>query len=80
MTSPPERAALSVWLDDQGLNVGDVSSELVEPSFEGRREACVAKLRTRWALLPMVRYLRRPAGSGKFAGCSARPVELLIDD
>jgi integrase/recombinase XerD len=51
-------AHLSRWMDEQGLDIGDVATANVEPFFAARREAGVANLRTRAALRPLVAYLR----------------------
>lgn len=72
---------LSVWLDDEGLDVGDVSTELVEPFFEARREAGTANLLTRRALVPLVGYLCRIGRLSDTQPVPASgPVEQLVGD
>ena len=50
-------AHLSRWLDEQGLDMGDVATPRVEPFFEARRAAGFANLRTRKSLAPLIAYL-----------------------
>ena len=72
-------AKLSVWLDDEGLAVDDVATGRVEPFFEARREAGVANLRTRRALVPLVGYLRRVDRLGELRSLVVdSPVEMLV--
>ncbi len=52
-------AHLSGWLDEQGVDIGELASARVDPFFAARRAAGVANLRTRASLAPLLVYLRR---------------------
>lgn len=72
-------AHLDHWLEVEGRNVGELTTDLVEPLFAARRHEGRSNLLTTKSLKPLLGFLRRVGIPEPPTTTPTDPVELMVD-